>query len=205
MQYGLITFIVLAYSRARYMSSNFCPSVNPSTSVTINFSVLMKAKIMKPCIVIVLDMFYKHAPWPCTHDEHSALLWLCKILRRDVEQNTKVCFSVLMVTRMMKPCIVIILDLLSMHTPWPSTFDLHFTLHWLCPNFSSWRQVKYMYKSVFLSVLMAARMMKPYIVIVLELLSEHAPWPSTLDLHVRLHWLYQNFTSSKILECVSLY
>ena len=37
-------------------------SVRLSTSVTINFSVPMIARIMKPCIVIVLDMLYKHAP-----------------------------------------------------------------------------------------------------------------------------------------------
>ena len=36
------------------------PSFRPSTSVTINFSVPMMARIMKPCIVIVLDMLYKH-------------------------------------------------------------------------------------------------------------------------------------------------
>ena len=82
-------FIAPAYSRVRYRNKNFYlyirHSVRPSTSVTINFSVPMIARIMKPCIIIVLDLLYKHAPWPCTLDLHFTLLWLCQILSCEVE------------------------------------------------------------------------------------------------------------------------
>ena len=43
-----------------------CDQLSVSPSVTINFSVPMMARIMKPCIVIVLDMLYKHVHVPLT-------------------------------------------------------------------------------------------------------------------------------------------
>ena len=54
-----------AYSRVRYKSSIFLSvnhSVRSSTFVTINFSVPIIVRIMKPCIVIALDMLCKYAP-----------------------------------------------------------------------------------------------------------------------------------------------
>ena len=73
--------------------------------------------MMKPCIVIVIDLLSKHTPLPRTLDLHFMLLCLCQMLRRDVEENTKVCFSLVMVARLMKPSIVIVLDMLYKHTP----------------------------------------------------------------------------------------
>ena len=53
--------IAPAHSRVRYRSSTFRPSVHQGLS-TINFSIPMISRIMKTCIVIVLDILYKHAP-----------------------------------------------------------------------------------------------------------------------------------------------
>ena len=69
-----IFIIAPAYSRVRYRSPNFCPSVHsfvrPSTFTSkfdiyvevFVFSASVIAVTMKPCIVIVLDIPYKHAP-----------------------------------------------------------------------------------------------------------------------------------------------
>ena len=66
--------IAPAYSRVRYRSPNFCPSVRssvrPSTFTSkfdiyvevFVFSALVKAVTVKPCIVIILDIPFKHAP-----------------------------------------------------------------------------------------------------------------------------------------------
>ena len=62
----IVVYEIFFISRVQYRSSNFCLSVRHSvrlsTSVTINSSVPMIARIMKPCVVIVLDILYKHAP-----------------------------------------------------------------------------------------------------------------------------------------------
>ena len=71
-------FIAPAYSRMRYRSPNFRPSVRlfvrptvrPSTFTSkfdiyvevFVFSTLVIAVTVKPCIVIVLDIPFKHAP-----------------------------------------------------------------------------------------------------------------------------------------------
>ena len=56
-------FIAPAYSRVRYRNPNFRPSVNIYVEVCF-FSTSVIAASMKPCIVIVLDIPFKHAPWP---------------------------------------------------------------------------------------------------------------------------------------------
>ena len=63
-------FIAPAYSRVRYRSSNFRPSLSSSVRSFIRqhlrrslvFSTSVIAASLKPCIVIVLDMPFKHAP-----------------------------------------------------------------------------------------------------------------------------------------------
>ena len=67
-------FIAPTYSRVRYRSPNFCPSVSPSVSPSVRSSVRQHlrrslvfstseiAGSLKPCIVIVLDIPFKHAP-----------------------------------------------------------------------------------------------------------------------------------------------
>ena len=67
-------FIAPAYSRVRYRSPNFCPSVRSSVRSFVRSSVRQHlrrslvfstseiAASLKPCIVIVLDIPFKHAP-----------------------------------------------------------------------------------------------------------------------------------------------
>ena len=79
MHNGKATFIIApAYSRVRYRSPNFRPSVRPFVRPTVRpstftskfdiyvkvfvFSALVIAVTVKPCIVIVLDIPFKHAP-----------------------------------------------------------------------------------------------------------------------------------------------
>ena len=67
-------FIAPAYSRVRYRSPNFCPSVRSSVRAFVRPSVRQHlrrilvfttseiAASLKPCIVIVPDIPFKHAP-----------------------------------------------------------------------------------------------------------------------------------------------
>ena len=58
-----LLFIAPAYSRMRYRSPNFRPSVRPSTFTSkFGFPYISDSEYMKPCIVIVLDIPFKHAP-----------------------------------------------------------------------------------------------------------------------------------------------
>ena len=73
-----LIFIAPAYSRVRYRSPNFRPSVLPFVRPSVRpstftskfdiyvevfvFSALVIAVTVKPCIVIVLDIPFKHAP-----------------------------------------------------------------------------------------------------------------------------------------------
>ena len=61
----LTIIIAPAYSRVRYRSPNFCPSVRSSVRQHLRrslvFSTSMIAVSLKPCIVIVLDLPFKHA------------------------------------------------------------------------------------------------------------------------------------------------
>ena len=59
---GLDSFIIApAYSRVRYRSPNFCPSVRPLRQSLV-FSTSEIAASLKPCIVIVPNIPFKHAP-----------------------------------------------------------------------------------------------------------------------------------------------
>ena len=59
-----------------------------------------------------------------------------------VESRNKVQFSAAVIAGSMKPCIVIILDTLNNHLLWHGALDLHFMLHWHCPNFMSSLELK---------------------------------------------------------------
>ena len=70
-QRSFLSFIVApACSRVRHRSLHFrpfvCPSVHPSvnnkveSSIKVHFSVVVIAASVKPCIVIVLDILFKH-------------------------------------------------------------------------------------------------------------------------------------------------
>ena len=69
----------------------------------------MKAKIMKPCMVIVLDMLYKHAPGPVP------LTYISRSF--DCQNFTSSVFFNTIDARIMKPYIVIIRDILYKHAP----------------------------------------------------------------------------------------
>ena len=83
--------------------------------------------------------FRSHCCFCVSHEKHTDKLSLrqqssywVKNARNALSRKhcTKVLFSG---ARIMKPCLVIIHDILYKHTPWP-VLDIHFTLHWLCFN-----------------------------------------------------------------------
>ena len=61
-----LLFIAPSYSRVRYKSPNFRPSVRQHLRRTLVFptSVIHVTASMKPCIVVDLDIPFKHAHWP---------------------------------------------------------------------------------------------------------------------------------------------
>ena len=69
----------------------------------------MIARILKPCKAVVLDMVYKHAHGDDALDLPFTPLTLTELY---VELNTKVCVSLPLIARIMKPCIVIIREIL---------------------------------------------------------------------------------------------
>ena len=58
------------------------------------------------------------------------------------KSRNKVHFSAALIAGSTKPCIVILLDTLNNHAPWPGALDRHFTLHRLCKNFTSSLEIK---------------------------------------------------------------
>ena len=134
-------------------------------------------------------------PWPTFHAPPT----LSKFY---VKSRNKVNFSATVIAGSMKPCIVIVLN---NHTIWRD-LDLHFMLHWLCQNFmlslEIWcisLQYSLEYETLqhncawhtlwahtmtrcswlcpFLSAVAMALSMKPCIVVVLDTLFKHTPWP----------------------------
>ena len=73
----------------------------------------MMARIVKHCIVIVLYMFYKHAYLFSTGDLNFMLHGLSEFYVATLD--TKLCFSVAMMARTIKPCIEIVLDMFHKH------------------------------------------------------------------------------------------
>ena len=69
-QIWCLFFIAPAYNRVRYRSPNFCPSVRSFVRPSVRqhlrrslvFSTSVIAASLKPCIVIVPDIPFKHAP-----------------------------------------------------------------------------------------------------------------------------------------------
>ena len=48
----------------------------------------MMARIMKPCIVIVLDILHKEAPWPDTLDLHFTLSKILRFVSLNIQART---------------------------------------------------------------------------------------------------------------------
>ena len=77
----------------------------------------MIAASVKPCIVIVLDILFKQALCPGALDQDFALEWLLLFYVGSsiiyVESSIKVCFSEAVIAASVKPCIMIVLDILK--------------------------------------------------------------------------------------------
>ena len=64
-------------------------------------------------------------PWP-RFPARLTLSWFY------VESSIKVCCREAVIAESVKPCIVIVFDILFKHTLWPSVFDQDFALQWFC-------------------------------------------------------------------------
>ena len=92
------------------------------------------AASVKPCIVIVLDIVFKHSLCPSALDLDLALQWFVIIL---LGSGIKVHFSEAMIAVSVKSCIIIVHHMLFKHALWPDALDLDSTLKWLCCDFMS--------------------------------------------------------------------
>ena len=136
-------FVASACSRVQHTSFlSVCLSVHASTiylksSILLDFSVIVIAASVKPCIVIVLDILFKYALYPS--DLGFVLGWLCSDFTLSsiiyIESSSKVHFSEAVIAASVKPCILIFLDILFKHALWLRALDLEFMLEWLCHDF----------------------------------------------------------------------
>ena len=165
----------------------------------MDFSETVIAVSVILCVVIVLDILFKHALWPSTLDLDIMLVWLLWFY---IESSIKVHFSEVLIAVNVKPCIVIVLDILFKHALWPGALHLDFMLEWLCCDFTS-SYIESSIKVCFSEEVIAASV-KPSLVIFLDILFKHSPWPGAFDLDFILLWLCHYFTSNLALKCVSL-
>ena len=111
------------------------------SSIKVCFSEAVITASVKPCIVNVLDILFKHALWPGALDLDFTLLWCCHdftwSLAFYVESSSKVRFSVAMIAASVKLCIVIVSNILFKQALWLGALDLDFALEWLCHDFTS--------------------------------------------------------------------
>ena len=98
------------------------------SSIKICFSQAVIAASVKPCIVIVCKIIFKHALWPGVLDLEFALHWLCHGFKSSI---IKLCFSAAVINANVKPCIEIVLDILFKAVLWHG--DLDYVFQWLCP------------------------------------------------------------------------
>ena len=69
-------------------------------SIKVGFSAAVITASVKPCIVIVLDILFKHTLWPGALDLDFALQWLCQFY---IKSSIKVHFPVAMIAASVKP------------------------------------------------------------------------------------------------------
>ena len=81
------------------------------------FSASVIAVSVKACIVIVLDMPFKHAPWPGALDLYFMVHWLSYFLRRSLV------FSAPVIAASVKLYILNVLDIPFQILPWPGALD----------------------------------------------------------------------------------
>ena len=72
-----------------------------------------------------------------------------------------------------KPCIVLLLDVLTQQVPWPGDLDLYFALQWLTHPASTFN----------ISSTIRPTTIKPCKVLLLNVLTRQIPWPGDLDLY----------------------
>ena len=152
----------------------------------------MIAASVIPCIVIVLDILFKHTLW-LGFPARVTLSWFY------VESTIEVYCCEAVIAASVKPCIVILSSAFVSNAlydwcPWPR-YRTRVTL--------SWFYVESSIKVCFCEAEIVASV-KPCIVIVLVILFKHTLWLGACDLDIALEWLYHDFTSSLPLKCISL-
>ena len=78
------------------------------------------------------------------------------------------CFLIGVITLIVKPCVVIVLDIIYKQALGSSALDLDFTLQWLCHDFTSSPAFKYIFSEVVIAV--SVRLCT---VIILDILFKH--------------------------------
>ena len=97
-----------------------------------------------------------------------------------------------------KPYIALLLDVLTRQVPWPGDLDLYCALQWLW-HILCWCSVSEWdapltftpFTSPFhMSSTVRPSTTKPYIALLLDVLTRQVPWPGDLDLYCALQWLW---------------
>ena len=170
-----VCFIVApACNRVRRRRPLFRPS--SKFDIYVKVSILINYKTKQPSYLArrISLTSWLQVPWPGDFDLYFALQWLTQFT------STFQIFSTIRPTTT-KPCIVLLLDVVTRQVPWPDDLDLYFALQWLWHILR--RRVWYLlnYKAI-----------KPCIVLFLDVLTRQIPWPCDLDLYFVLQWLWHN-------------
>ena len=112
------------------------PCVRPYVNQSVNnhilvFTAPVKAGSVKPCIVILLDLAFKHTSWHDALDLYSTVHRLCIF-------TPKLSFLCSWDSVNVKHCIVtvIVLDIPFKHGHWPCGHCLYFKVHYLSKLFT---------------------------------------------------------------------
>ena len=93
------------------------------TQFTLTFQIFstIRPTTTKPCIVHLLDVLTWQVPWPSDLDLYVALQWLWHILRQRSISSQLQCIKLTTI----KPCNVLLLNVLTQQIPWPGDLDLY--------------------------------------------------------------------------------
>ena len=102
----------------------FCAPLPFTHFTTFNISSTIRPTTIKPCIVLLLNVWAPQVPWLGDLDLYFALHWLTPFtspfhMSSTVRHSTT------------KPYTVLLLNVQTRQVLWPADLDLYFALHWL--------------------------------------------------------------------------
>ena len=114
--------------------------IHIESSIKVHFSEAVKAVSVKHCIVIVLNILFKHTLWPSALDLDFMLHWLCHDFTSSLALLTAILvLNIFLWTDDSCGCLTLHSNCpqLFKHALRPDAIDLDFVLERLCHNFKS--------------------------------------------------------------------